>query len=216
MTRRVYLYGSILLLAAGLLLWRAASRSSGELQHDGRPLSAWLEEVGEGPEDQRARAVAALLAMEPAIWDQLVNMLAAKDSVWRRALERSGVAPALGRLGGSPAREQHGAAIIAFLALGSSARPAVPALIALLDRPADRDRAIAALAAIGPDAVPDLTGALTNAHPEVRCAAAELLGYWPLNAAPALPALRMLTRDPSTNVSASALRSIKAIETLKR
>jgi HEAT repeat protein len=175
MKRRLYFYVSMLLLAAGLLIWQAGTRAPRELQHDGRPLSAWLDEVGEGPEEQRSRAVAAVLAMEPAVWDELVSMLAAQDSLWRRGIARLGGEWLFPRFSGRSADEQHGTATIAFLALGPSARPAVPSLLRLLGKPSARERATEALAAIGIDAVPALTAALTNANPEVRRAAAAAL-----------------------------------------
>ncbi len=175
MKRRLYFYVSILLLAAGLLIWQAGTRAPRELQHEGRPLSAWLDELGEGPEEQRARAVAALLAMEPAAWDELVNMLAAQDSLLRRGIARLGGERLFPRLSGRSADEQHGTATIAFLALGPSARPTVPGLLRLLGKPSARERAAEALAAIGLDAVPALTGALTNTNPEVRRGAAATL-----------------------------------------
>jgi HEAT repeat protein len=175
MKRRFYFYGSVILLTAGLLIWYAASRPPAELMHDGRPLSVWLNEVGEGPEEQRTRAVAALLAMDPDIWDRLVNKLAVEDSFLRRTITRLGGERAFQWFSGRSADEQHGAAAIAFLALGSSARPAVPGLIDLLRRPSARERAADALAAIGPEAVPALTQALTNANPEVHRAAAAVL-----------------------------------------
>jgi hypothetical protein len=175
MKRRLYYYVSMLLLAAGLLIWQAGTRAPRELQHDGRPLSAWLEEVGEGPEEQRARAVTAVLAMEPAVWDELVNVLAAQDSLLRRGIARLGGAWLFPQFSGRSADEQQGTATIAFLALGPSARPAVPGLVRLLGKPSARERAAEALSAIGIDAVPALTGALTNTNPEVRRAAAAAL-----------------------------------------
>ena len=211
MKRRLFLYLTLLLTAVGVLLWRG-SRSAGDLRHAGRPLSAWLDEVGEGPEEQRAQAMEALLAMEPEIWDRLVSMLGAQDSILRRGLMRLGGERVLRRFGGRAADEQHSAALIAFLALGSSARPALPGLIDLLAKPSARERAAVALLAIGSDAVPGLTGALTNAHPEVRRIAAQTLWQFYGNTAPALPALRILARDSSTKVSSDAALAMKEIE----
>jgi HEAT repeat protein len=216
MKRRLALYLTLLLIAASAMFWRVTSRSSGELQHAGRPLSAWLDEVGEGPEEQRARAIEALLAMDPEIWERLVNMVGAQDSVFHRGLARLGGAHLLHRLGARSADEQHGAAMIAFTALGPLARPAIPGLIGLLAKPLARSRSADALLAIGPDAVPALVGALTNANPEVRAHAAQTLGHFHGNATTALPALRNLAHDSSTNVSEAAALAVKMIETLDR
>jgi HEAT repeat protein len=190
-----------------------------EPAYQGKPLSICLYEAYfAGPYDTepaRINAANALHALGPQALPVLVRMVAARETIPRfilrdlaREFDSFHLPPQVGK---------HEMAIWAFNLFGSSARPAVPALIPLL---ADKDVAVRAdaaqcLAAIGPaaePAVPALMEALKRStgpawqDAALRDYAAAALGEIGPPARSAIPYLATLTNEPSAEL---ALRKIK-------
>lgn len=100
-----------------------------------------------------------------------------------------------------------------FEALGTVAKPAIPSLIKLLQK---KDQGVFgaacnALYTIGPDAIPPLITALTNANERMRLGAAITLGGFEAQARTAVPALIRSLGDESAHVRATAAMSLGEI-----
>lgn len=80
----------------------------------------------------------------------------------------------------NPADPHHHGAVLFCYELGSKAKPAIPALINLLNEGYTRGYVGAALSRIGPDSIEPLTAALTNHNPSVRTEVVVSLGNMPL------------------------------------
>ncbi|MDB6023025.1 MAG: repeat-containing protein [Pedosphaera sp.] len=135
--------------------------------YHGQPLSFWLDEGRQG-DWHGVEAAAAIRAMGSNALPRLMEMVQARDSGLRRAMLKFSAKQKWVPI---PVREQQDIqteAYYGFTVLGPVARPAVPALIHLLE---DEDRQVQGLAAvclgrIGPearDAVPGLIKYLNSA-----------------------------------------------------
>lgn len=77
------------------------------------------------------------------------------------------------------AEEKHWESIIIYSALGDTAKPAIPSLIIILENDSlSADAAAQSLYYIGPNSVPPLIEALTNANGQGRIQVANYLGYY--------------------------------------
>jgi HEAT repeat protein len=93
---------------------------------------------------------------------------------------------------------------------GGAANPVVPLLREALGQPHPH-RALAALAAAGPPAVPALAAALREGDGPVRMAAALALGYMPPHALPVAPDLAAALNDREPDVRWAAARALGAL-----
>jgi HEAT repeat protein len=168
MKRRVAILCAVVLAGAlGGLAWHGLGSHGPAYQ--GKPLSAWMDEwnkyllANRGSPDRakRDQALAAIRQIGSEALPALLSMAGAKDSALKKRLIALANKQSLLRLRLHPADYYHARATYGFSALGSAAKPAVPALIRLLH---DQDRQVRASAAqclslIGPeaaDAVPAL------------------------------------------------------------
>ena len=111
------------------------------------------------------------------------------------------------------ADERHMRGIRATQILGPEAKAAVPLLSGFFMGPETRDMAAAALAAIGPLAVPFLRQSLTNRDAKLRSMAAAALGWMESEAATATLDLLLALRDPDESVRCTAIAALGSIRT---
>lgn len=101
-----------------------------------------------------------------------------------------------------------------FEILGPAARPAIPQLLALMQREAGghnaylAEEAACALKFIGPEGLQSLVQCLTNRSSAVRCVAADILSSTGLEGRPAIPALLDSLENPNAAVRSSALQAL--------
>ncbi len=100
----------------------------------------------------------------------------------------------------------------ALAKFGERARPAVPGLVAMLDRDNDRPAALAALQAIGVRNVPDLLKMLAVKDPKARVFACESLAALGPEAKDAAARLRELTNGQPPSVQDAARAALAKIE----
>jgi len=103
------------------------------------------------------------------------------------------------------------AAVRALAKYGPAAAPAVPRLVAMLDKETDRGEVMKALKSIGVHTVPDLTAMLAVHDPRVRTFACDSLGKLGPEAKDAAPRLREVAEEDGA-VRDSAKAALKKIE----
>jgi len=197
---RTVIYLSVIAVLA-LISWRLLRPI--EPSYQGKPLSAWLDYYynngvayprPEGWEAAKARAEIALRKMGTNSLPTLIKMMGSRE----RSRDPDGIVRARGGAPSAPPtrtdNDNHWRAVYAFEVLGQDAKPAVPALIHLLnDRDPDvRSAAAVACGWIGPparDAVPALVERyLRDTSDEVGLYAAQSLGWIQPEPAMVLPA----------------------------
>lgn len=196
---------AILLLVSliALPMWQMLRPAeSAGLMYQGKPLSAWLDEVwyrDAGVDPEAEKAVQHIGA--PAI-PYLLTLATTKDSAVKASI--SGLLPQkwfgnyISRSG-----HNHFSAAFGFAALGQAAKSAVPALINLLDDKDEDIRKTAAhsLGSIGAeaqDAIPSLIKHLSDPNQDVRVSSAEALSNIPSKSAQEVPALVKVLNQPPT------------------
>ncbi|MES2178483.1 MAG: HEAT repeat domain-containing protein [Gemmatimonadota bacterium] len=164
-----------------LVIVLGVAACSREVEHEGRPISYWIDQMTSADSMVRHRAVEAFAhdaSKSPEAARALMAVLASE----RDADVHATVAEALG-------------------SLGPNALEATPALVRLLEdnHIVLRERAASTLGEIGtrsPLVVPALVSALMDPHHDVRAAAAEALGRIGSGAATgAIPLARLVQTD---------------------
>lgn len=204
MTRRwrITLIIAAVVSLAGIAFWLLRPR---EPEYQGRPLSAWLEQLTatrDGVEHEQA--VAAVRAIGTNAVPHLLMLARYEDSRWRITLNRwqRDLLPDSVSISHAQLQEQElwHQAMAGFLALRSEAKDAVPALTELL-MSSDRPLIVAHyLHAIGTNGIPALTGALTFSNRESRVSAVKGLAMFGPQAESAVPNIvaAIDTNDPSS------------------
>lgn len=175
-------------------------RMPNEPSYHGKSLCEWLAMRKEGWE-LSTNAVAALRQMGTNVVPALLARLAYKEPVFH--LDDPDLS-----LG----------AATALIAMGDHAKPALPALAALMDddNPDLALRAMIATLGTGADAVPCVVKGLTNRFPDVRGEAASFLTEWgaqfPEQCKQAIPYVMRLLDDPDENVRKSATNHLKELD----
>lgn len=191
--------------------------------YQGRRLSAWVADLHpHKSEEQQRRAESALKAIGPEAVPYLLKLLQHREPPLREELREVswktkkflGIEPVY-ELPWVESVERQMHLIAAFSALGSSAKPAIPALANLLRQPNTAYVSACALARIGAQGLPPLVGALDDPHPEVRAAAAGVLGSVESDPETILPALRKSLRDADTHVRIGSVVSLGGLGRLK-
>lgn len=207
MTKRL-----LLSLGLGLLVLALAgvwfSRPDKPVVYQGKEVWVWTRQLESPTPPDREAAVAALRALGPAAVPPLMRQFRAGPSFVRRAREWLG-ARLPGALGRHLTKDlppinyagSRASAAMGLKVLGTSAAPAVPALLQALRR-ADSQvmwPAASALGAIGGPAALGLVPLLNDSNPQVRRGAIYALGEMGPAALPAVPALvrQLADTDPS-------------------
>ena len=169
----------------------------------GKPLSAWLDDLSTDRGRDQAKFDAALGAVREAGTNGLSLLI-------QRLQFKDAKDPALTIARRAQAR-------LAFEALGPEAKPAIPRLIALLKdetfvRGADTaPNAAAALRAIGPDAVAVLSTTIAKGNTSERYGAALALGAFPSSPETVVPPLIAAMKDFDTRIRTRAATSLGQI-----
>jgi len=206
---------AVLLAAAAVLLLSPEREPS----YEGRSLSQWLQVPGQfSPEGTRVDE--AIRHIGTNALPCLFRWIRAKPPPCGRLVE-SGKLPQwflylllrfpLGRF---LWHDRFDDATVCIMMLGAEARPAIPALVRVINRSKDPyrvSRAMLTLNFIGEDSVPALANCLADPREAVRVAAAGHLGQLGAKARLVLPALLGTLSDPSPwvrEITTNALRKI--------
>lgn len=158
----VLLTADVLVVVIGLLWAR-------EPVYRGKPLSAWLEELGEDTPEKRMPAVEAIRHFGTDATPAVIRLLRYQESPLKRKVRELAAKQNLVKFRFEDSRRRRRRALIACDALGPAAAPVIPTLVNLLtnEQPPEPDIPYL-LARIGPPAVPALNCALTNDEKFIR------------------------------------------------
>lgn len=182
-----------LLAALAFVTW-TLNREKPEPGWNGRPLSAWTEDLATGSSKEiREAAEDAIRHIGTKGIPSLIQMLRARDTFLHRALV------VLGRqfngkqnialLNITPAQKKYDRAALGFEALGPTARPAIPELKKLLSRHPMPEYVADALSAISPEGVAAILESVPKVAPEKRWALFSSAAKWPAQAPAIIDAL---------------------------
>jgi HEAT repeat protein len=170
--RRILIGLAFALIGSGLAIVLIIGPA--EPSHQGKPLSFWLEEIGDNkPETNRDDARQAIRAIGTNAIPWLIADLRLDEPKWKRVLMQWMLKQPLVKVNYRTPDARSSQAAWAFQALGAIARPAIPELVKMLDR--NPGWVPAALSWIGVDSVPALVNALTHTNPYVRANASTAL-----------------------------------------
>jgi HEAT repeat protein len=226
MGKRVKIALAVVFALVGVFVWRMAQPS--EPVYKGKTLSKWLkvytpliwrvkgpEELSEAEQDANAAVRQAGTNAIPT----LLRMLRAKDSTLTTKLLDFAQWQSIFKIDYPRAEGWNLAALRGFEMLGAQAQSAVPAIIDVVDELISLDSeglAIMALGAIGSSAkqaVPSLLGWATNAGWMQRYNAITALGRIAAEPDLVVPLLTNALHDPSPDVQAAAVESLKGFGT---
>jgi HEAT repeat protein len=177
---------------------------SGEPGFRGRGLRSWLRSLDKSPLEFTGLAVEtnqpaahAFVQMGGKAVPHLVRELRVRDTAWKIKLRGWLGRESVFGIDLTPAYVRQRRAIQACYALGPAAKAAIPDLSERLnEQRISQTLRTLALAAIGPDALPFMIGALTNSDPQVRLYMSLAFRYVSFDADAAVPALVRCLSDP--------------------
>jgi len=210
-----------------VLVWQVLRPRESEPIYKGKTLSQWEAEKKPTDFDPSIStpAIDALRQMGTNALPYLIQDLRSKDALFWRKLPRSAYSLRLiiriRLMCGPPAWERQDRAIYFLKALGSMAKPAIPALSECLDRPEIAEQSADILGhydsigrvGLGTEATPPLLKAMTNGNASVRRIAANALGLLKTKPDLVVPALIHALKDPSPEVRSMAARSFGGYKT---
>lgn len=217
----------VLLLSLGFAL--GACSSAPELTHEGRPLSAWVADLGAPGAEQRLTAIEAVAAMGrragaavPALIlrgddpDPRVALAAARALV---AVGPDAIAPLERALDvhAPPLRRLHAAwALLQLVPAHEWAASVMLECFASLDRRAVADRARDLVVALGPLLVDRLAALVDDPYLPLRVRALEALGAQGSPAAVSAIDARLSSPDPEVRAAAARARATIAERSSRR
>jgi peptidoglycan/xylan/chitin deacetylase (PgdA/CDA1 family) len=221
----------VLVIVAGAVVAVAAwfTFRSREPEHQGKPLSWWLQQTRDLyviPENaafptsaemasRKQRIATALRQMGTNALPHLVRRLTQVEqpSPLRRLIEWINDHQSVLRLHTPESPDWSTYAAEAFHLLGPDAAPAIPALAPLLHSESTCPVATEALMVIGPNSLPTFVRALTNHSSRVRSHVLQALGDFGPAAAGAIPLIVEIARGTNTELSGKALRVLSEVDT---
>ncbi len=203
----------VLFVVPGIIVAAVATQAlhSRQPSAQGQPLDTWLEDYDDDTLELGTTAADAVREMGTNALPALLELIRSRDGRLKVALLDFLERHAAIRIALNPASYRQERAIGGFHALGPVAAPAIPELIALLGEPYASDAAARALNALGPDTVPPLARAVTDADPAVRARAAQILGWLGPEARAAVPALVAALQHDDAGVRALAADALRHI-----
>ena len=180
-----------------------------EPRYQGKRLRSWTVEFdgSAGPKWQEAEEAVRCIGTNGLPY--IAAMLRAKDTpfqLWTSALLSK---QSLIKIRFVNAQTRRARGLFACGALGTNARPIIPAISALVyDRELSR-HAATVLTGFGPEVIPTLTIAASHADPKVRYGAIAPLGR--LQDQSTVPILLKCTQDPDANVRAFAIEVLAVV-----
>lgn len=204
----------VLLFLSGVLSIGVAHRvaPTREPVYQGKPLSAWLEDLNSTSLYTQDSAKAAIREMGINAVPALVQVLRARDSRLKSVLMDLAGKQSVVRCRFRTAEERHLMAIKGCRASGPLARPAIPALIGFLNHAETANEAAYSLVVVDQEIFP-LTRAVTNEHYEVsiRCAAAARLASGQYDETTVVAVLLRTLQDKKPEISSQAARALGVI-----
>jgi HEAT repeat protein len=208
---------SVTITVTAVLLIKWLNR---EPEFQGRPLSAWVNDLRASNPRVREEAIAALNSFGPEALPYLSAELTRGSSRMQRAVE--GLSKHVPNFIRAPLRRIYSptdavvrklAALQAISIMGTNASSAVPALNKVFREPhvGLSSGAAAALTRMGTNGVPALIAALDDPDFNIRAAACDSLGTLRSNSAPAIPRLAGIVTNEIGAIAASAATTLARI-----
>ena len=182
-----------------------------EPSFQGKPLASWLKNLDDqnpGPENNRAEDAVRHMGRDAIPY--IIDILERRESSRSQRLLRWAIAHHLVKPPYVPVIESQHHAVLACYVLGPEAKPAVPALVALLNDGFRFGYVGTALGRIGSAAVIPLIGSLTNTNFMVRAEVVIALAdpNFQTNGQTIIPVLIQCLKDKTNFVRASAARTL--------
>ena len=155
-SRLIWLIAVIATFSIGGALWITVPT---EPEYAGLRLSEWLDQLDRGGKSQ-GDATTAIRQIGTNALPRLLKLLQAQDGWRKRQFIRLLRKQTLVSISVRDEKDKWRLASLGFRALGPAARPAIPELVKLLDKPQHASRAVSALQQIGASAVDALISAL--------------------------------------------------------
>ncbi|HWX22407.1 MAG TPA: HEAT repeat domain-containing protein [Candidatus Binatia bacterium] len=211
MWKRVQIALAVLLVGLlGVLGWQVFR--SREPVYEGKRLSAWLKDLDDQhPGPVNDHAIEAIRYIGRDAVPQIISSLRTRDSSLKQKLLKWASEHHLVKSVYTPVSENHHRAVLACNALGPDAKPAIPALVALLNDGYASGYVGAALGRIGPEAIVPLIGSLTNSNVSVRVEVAHSLANFRRSDPIVVPTLIQCLNDKSSFVRSLAANSLGRI-----
>jgi HEAT repeat protein len=189
---------------AGGVFWMLSRPA--EPVYQGKPLSAWLNEIDFDPYSvyTNQAAFVAFTEMGTNVIPALLNIIQSGDPPFEKFTLEIKRVQSRGHFPGRAARHQRWAASVALYAMGTNAKPAFPILTNLLFHTNEMIPSSVALAGMGSAGLPPLMAALTNQNASIRKSAANGLVWERSDLNLVVPALiaRLSDQDGTVHVTA--------------
>lgn len=205
LSRRIAWTIAVLLCFLFAAIW--LGRIPDEPSYEGRPLVYYLDGITYGDLRREREAREAIQAMGASVLPRLIEILEAREGSLASSVKELLSRQRLLHVKLTPLRLRQTRAALACQELGPAAESAIPALTRLADDPALAERAIAALAHLGPRTFPILTNVLRRGIPAAQVEAAGSLRYFRPPQLP-VPSLLLALQDTNGLVRAAAAETL--------
>ncbi len=210
---RKYILTGLAVIASAVLLFAITQHP--EPEYHGKPVSQWINDLRYPRGQANPETITALHEIGTNAIPYLLELASTKDSALKIGI--SAVLPqSLFAEYKKPADDHHQLASFGFYTLGPVAKPAIPALINLLENQDQtiRETAAHSLGFIGVDArvaIPNLIKHLKDSDAKVRAASALALGHFKPFRAQIIPTLEESARDDVRRVRNSSFYALDAL-----
>ena len=206
--KRDILLAVLFVALAGGLVWMLSRPT--EPVYQGKPLSAWLNEIDADPYsvDTNQAAFVVFREMGTNAIPALLKTIQSGDPPFERFIFELRGMVSLGHFPGRYARHQRWAASIALYAMGANAKPAFPTFTNLLFHTNTAYLGARPLAGMGSAGLPPLLAALTNQNARIRMAGVLGLSWERSDLNIVVPALIARLNDQKSSVHREAVLAL--------